>query len=114
MDIEKDQMADGGHSTQEVWTGKATVMWPRPGDQSAINTPMPSEIWTSCPRRTLISATCSVTPLLYKIGTIFASVKCAQGFINLIEDSSSFHCKNNSNIQVVQIIPFGLFRGCHR
>lgn len=30
-DIEIDQMTDGGHSTQEVWTGKATATWPRPG-----------------------------------------------------------------------------------
>lgn len=45
-DIEIDQMIDGGHSTHEVWTGKATAMRPRHGDCSAINTHMSSDILT--------------------------------------------------------------------
>lgn len=47
-DIEIDQMTDGGHSTQEVWTGKATATWPRPSDSDPINTPMSSDILTPC------------------------------------------------------------------
>lgn len=48
-DVEIDQMTDGGHSTQEVWTGRATAPWPRPGDCSAINTPTSSDVLTLCP-----------------------------------------------------------------